>query len=152
MYYNSSETFTISIDYEDTTQTIGISGATIEYSLDGSAYKSTNVVDNLDGTYDITIDTADSDFGGYGLKTIIVNSSKQYYYNQSDSLEAFIVGNVSLAVLSPAMDHVYVEGDNFVIRVEYYDTVLSTGIDVATIAYSLNDGNSYNFTGVVDNN
>jgi len=149
-YYNSAETFNISVYYEDIAKSIGISGATIEIDVDTNPY-SPIVYDNLDGWYNITIDCSDVIFSTYKNFGIRINVSKSYYYNQTDTLSTIIVGNVSLAVLSPAMDFVYVEGNNFVITVEYYDTVLSTGINGATIAYSLNDGSTYNSTGFSDN-
>ncbi|MHA1376654.1 MAG: hypothetical protein ACTSR7_20425, partial [Promethearchaeota archaeon] len=113
-YYNSAETFNISIYYEDIAKSIGISGATIEIDVDTNPY-SPIVYDNLDGWYNITIDCSDAIFSSYTNFGIRINVSNSYYYNQTDTLNTVIVGNVSLAVISPAMDLVYVEGDDFVI-------------------------------------
>ena len=149
-YYNSAETFNISVYYEDTAKSIGISGATVDIDVDGTLYTPT-VYDNKDGWYNITIDCSNLVFYPYANFGIRINVSASYYYNQTDTLNTIIVGEVSLTTLSPAINTVYVEGNNFVLTVQYQDTEQSSGIDGATIAYSLNDGSSYNFTGVVDN-
>ncbi|NHJ86819.1 MAG: hypothetical protein FK734_15260, partial [Asgard group archaeon] len=135
--YNSSETINLTIYYNNTVRNIGIDGAIINYSLNnGLSYRS-GFVDNSDGTYDIAINAADPDFNGYGVKTIIVNTSKQYYYNQSESISITIIGETSLNAIKIPDQTSYNASEAVVIQLYYNDTVKDLPIDGATISYEI---------------
>jgi len=82
--YVSGESFNITLFYRDVVKDLGISGATIEYSLDGSSYRTDNIDPDGSGNYNITISVNDAQFGStYGFRTIIINASKTNYNNVS---------------------------------------------------------------------
>ncbi len=82
--YLSGEQFNIILQYNDSVRNIGIDDATIEYTLNGTGYKSINWAYEGNGIYNITIDVDDSDFGStYGYRNIIVNVSRAFYVNHS---------------------------------------------------------------------
>jgi len=84
--YVENEIFDIKIEYEDHTLSSGIVGADITYTIDGTNYRS-DKVDNLDGTYNITIDVGDADFGtNYGNVDIIIRANKTNYINLTRTL------------------------------------------------------------------
>ncbi len=141
--FNSGDTFNVTVLYNDTVKNQGINGATIEYQLDPSAsYKSINIAPLGSGKYNITIDCNDGDFIGYGLNTIIVNASKQYYYSQSKSVTIKILGETSLSATRIPDQSYYTAAETFNISVYYDDTVKSAGINGATIDVYV-DGNPY---------
>jgi len=75
--FNSGDTINVTLLYNDT---IGISGANIQYSLNGgTTFRSDNVVDIGQGKYNITISASDSQFPSYGLNNLVFNVSKQYF-------------------------------------------------------------------------
>ncbi len=85
--YVEDETFDIVIEYIDHTQSTGITQASISYTLNGTGYRNDNVVDNDDGTYNITINADDTDFGtNYGNINIIIRANKTYYINLTRTL------------------------------------------------------------------
>ncbi len=87
VFYVEDETFDIMIGYEDHTLASGIAGADITYTIDGSNYRWDNVLDNIDGTYNITIDVGDADFGtNYGNVDIIIRANKTNYINLTRTL------------------------------------------------------------------
>jgi len=142
-YYTAAETFNISLYYEDSVKSIGVSGATIVIDIGGTTHTPLSMFDYGDGNYEITIDCSDSDFDSYGYFPIRVNVNLTNYYNQTDTLNTLIVGNESLTVLAPNSGAVYIEGQSFDITVEYIDTILSSGIDEAHIEYSLDGGSTF---------
>jgi hypothetical protein len=142
-YYNSAETFNISIYYEDTAKSIGISGATIDVDVDGTVYNPPTKFDYGDGNYDVTIDCSDSIFSSYKTFSIRVNVTLENYYNQSTLLDTLIVGNVSLFAIAPSYNAIFIQDQTFNITIQYNDTILGVGIDAATIDYSLDDGSTY---------
>ena len=80
-YYNSKQTFNITIEYIDTVRDLGIEDANISYILNETIYKVYNYIG--EGKYNITIDVNDSDFGDlFGDRTIMINISKPTYQNQ----------------------------------------------------------------------
>ncbi|NHJ20008.1 MAG: hypothetical protein EAX91_03620 [Candidatus Lokiarchaeota archaeon] len=147
-YYTAAETFNISLYFEDSVKSIGISGATITVDIGGTVYNPTALTDYGDGNYDLIIDCSDVIFSSYGVFPIRINATKTNYYNQTYTLDTLIVGNESLSVQAPNSGAVYTIGQSFDITIEYIDTILSTGIDGATIEYSLNGGSTFNSTGV----
>ncbi|MHA1253438.1 MAG: hypothetical protein ACTSRP_25915, partial [Candidatus Helarchaeota archaeon] len=97
--FNSGDTINVTLLYNDTVKNIGISGANIQYSLNGgTTFRSDNVVDIGQGKYNITISASDSQFPSYGLNNLVFNVSKQYYYNQSKSLTIKTLGETSLTL------------------------------------------------------
>ncbi|MFX1425192.1 MAG: hypothetical protein ACFFBE_01970, partial [Promethearchaeota archaeon] len=85
--YVEGEIFDIQIEYMDHTQSVGIIGAFITYTLNGTGYRSDNVLDNLDGTYNITIDTGDSDFASnFGSVDIIIRANQSKFINLTRTL------------------------------------------------------------------
>jgi hypothetical protein len=142
-YYTAAESFNISLYYEDSVKSIGISGATIEVDIGGTIHNPLSKFDYGDGNYQITIDCSDSDFDSYGYFPIRINVSLTNYYNQTDTLNTLIVGNESLTVLSPNSGDNYIFGQSFDITIEYNDTIRGIGIDGATIEYSLDGGSTY---------
>ncbi|MFX0011122.1 MAG: PKD domain-containing protein, partial [Candidatus Hermodarchaeota archaeon] len=148
VYYTAAETFNISLYYEDSVKSIGVSGATITVDVGGTVYNPTALTDYGDGNYDMIIDCSDAIFSSYGVFPIRINVTKTNYYNQTYTLDTLIVGNESLTVLAPNTGAVYITGQSFDINIEYVDTILSTGIDGATIEYSLNGGSTFKSTGV----
>ncbi|MFW9972792.1 MAG: hypothetical protein ACFFDF_21580, partial [Candidatus Odinarchaeota archaeon] len=85
--YLETEAFDIIIDYEDHTLSSGIIGAEISYNINDAGYRFDNWVDNLDGTYTITVDVGDSDFGtNYGNIDIIIWANKTNYINLTRTL------------------------------------------------------------------
>ncbi|MFX1479643.1 MAG: hypothetical protein ACFFCI_16090, partial [Promethearchaeota archaeon] len=80
--YVEDEIFDITIEYIDHTQAVGIPGASISYTLNGTGYRSDNIVDNLDGTYTITVNAGDGDFGSnFGNINVIIRANKAKYIN-----------------------------------------------------------------------
>jgi len=147
-YYTAAETFSISVYYRDIVEGLGITGATVEIDVDGDDSYNPSLSDNTDGYYNITIDCSHSIFDNYGWFAIRINVSLVNYYNQTTTFNTLIVGNESLTVLTPNSGAVYIAGQRFDIAIEYVDTILSTGIDGATIEYSLNGGATFNSSGV----
>ncbi len=142
--FNSGDTFNVTVLYNDTVKNQGIDGAIIEYQLDPSAsYKSINIVPLGSGKYNITIDCNDGDFIGYGLNTIIVNASKQNYYNQSNSININILGETSLSATRIPDQSYYTAAETFSISVYYRNTVKSLGITGAEVVVDV-DGTIYN--------
>jgi len=144
-YYTAAETFSISVYYRDTVKSLGITGADVDIDVDGTIY-SPVWSDNADGYYNITIECSDAIFSNYKVFAIRINVSLVNYYNQTTTLNTLIVGNESLTVLAPNSGAVYITGQSFDIALEYIDTILSTGIDGATIEYSLDGGSTYKST------
>ncbi|MBY9021804.1 MAG: hypothetical protein KGD67_12170, partial [Candidatus Lokiarchaeota archaeon] len=95
------------------------------------------------------IDCNDGDFIGYGFNAIIVNASKQYYYNQSKSVTIKRLGETELTILNPPDLTVFNSGDTFNLTILYNDTVKNQGIDGATIDYQLDPSASYKSINVV---
>ena len=142
--FDSGDTFDLTIFYNDTVKDLGIAGATINYSLNGGiSYRFDNINYIGSGEYNITISASDSDFNGYGTKNIIVNSSKQYYYNQSNSLTLNLLGETSLSSQKIPAKPYYTAAESFNISVYYNDTVKSLGINGARVDIDV-DGTIYN--------
>ena len=148
-YYTAAETFSISVYYRDIVKSLGITGATVTVEVDGTAYIPASLDDNLDGYYNISIDCSDLIFSNYKVFAIRINVSLVNYYNQTTTLNTLIVGNESLNVIAPNSGAVYIEGQSFDIAVEYLDTILGTGIDGATVEYSLDGGSTFRQDNVV---
>ncbi|MBA7520187.1 hypothetical protein ES705_12280 [subsurface metagenome] len=80
------ETFDIKIEYINHTKSDRITEADITYTINGTDHRSDNVINNPDGTYNITIDAGDSDFeNNYGYRDIIINANKTNYVNLTET-------------------------------------------------------------------
>ncbi|MFX0075730.1 MAG: hypothetical protein ACFE96_09825, partial [Candidatus Hermodarchaeota archaeon] len=144
--YDSGDTFDLMIYYNDTIQDTGITGATVDYSLDGGVtYRQDNVTPLGPGQYNITISASDSDFNGYGVKPIIVNISKLYYYNHSESINIMILGETSLSAVRIPNQAYYTAAETFSISIYYRDIVKDLGIIGADVDVDV-DGTVYNPT------
>ncbi len=142
--YDSGDVFIITVYYNETARDQGISGATINYSLNGGKdYRGDNVEKVGGGYYNITVYANDSTFEQYGSFTIIINASKDNYYNQSEQLELTITGETNLSVITLFEGTEFTSGEIFNITLFFNDTARNQGITGATINYSLNGGASY---------
>ncbi|MHA2181767.1 MAG: hypothetical protein ACXAAH_10120, partial [Promethearchaeota archaeon] len=96
--YDEDEVFDIVIEYKDHTKDTGINGSIISYRLNGAGFRSDSYIDNLDGTYTITVDVSDADFGSnYGDVNIIIWANKTNYINLTKTLtfERRILTNIT---------------------------------------------------------
>ncbi|MEJ2276520.1 MAG: hypothetical protein P8Y70_02050 [Candidatus Lokiarchaeota archaeon] len=141
--YNSSESIKIQLFFNDTVKDEGISGAIINYSLNGgTTFLWRNVQDYNNGTYIITIDCTNPDFNYtgtyYGLKNIIIQARKQYYYNETNlPLNINIRGETSLS-LSKSPDKVfYASNETLNLEIYFNDTARDEGISSASISYRI---------------
>ena len=149
-YYDSSETMVLRLYFNDTVKNLGIFGGTLTYQIVSGPLRSDNVVDLLNGFYEITIDCNDTDFNGYGSKTIFLYLNKQYYNNQSIQTNLLVVGFTILRILSPNNLTAYHSGQAFNITIEYYDTIKDVGVTGATISYLLPTSGSPRFDNILD--
>ncbi|MFX1309513.1 MAG: hypothetical protein ACFE8C_07420 [Promethearchaeota archaeon] len=155
-YYNSDETFNITVYYEDVGRAEGINGALVKiYVKEVSATQYQEYIPTvLDpfgvGYYNITIDCSNSLFNPYGKYNIKINVTKSHYYLAEDILEEIVVGNTTLTILSPTGTISYLENEIFDIIIEYEDHTLSSGIIGANISHNINNA-GFRFDNWVDN-
>jgi len=120
--YVEDEIFDIMIEYEDHTLTSGIDGADITYTINGTGYRS-DAFDNFDGTYNITVDVGDADFGNnYGYVDIIIRANKTNYINLT---RTFTFERQILTQITPFNNPPLVElmkGKNVTYTFNYSDT------------------------------
>jgi len=141
--FDSSNTFNITVKYNNSIRSEIISTPNINYSLDGgSSYRYDNIASIGDNKYNITVNCYDTDFGNYGLENIIVNASKSYYHNQSESFSITITGDTALALTKWPDKSFYYSDENFIITANFNDTSRNQGIDGATIDVDV-DGTTY---------
>ncbi|MFW9999516.1 MAG: hypothetical protein ACFE9Q_05050 [Candidatus Hodarchaeota archaeon] len=97
--YNSTETFVISLFFNDTIKDLGIPGATREVFINQTLHSPVSNIDQGLGNYDITINCSDDDFAteGYGYFNLTIDVKKTYYHNQSISFIIYITGETSLS-------------------------------------------------------
>ena len=138
-FYSSSGTFNITAFLNDTARNQGINGSTIELYVGINPINQIYIFDNGDGYYNISINCNDTVFNTYGLFSIRVDANKTNYYNWSKFESAFIMGNTTLTLISPAQNSVRVGGTNiFTITVDYEDVELIAGVSGGFINYSIN--------------
>ena len=123
--FDASETFIIDLFFNDTGLDAGIPGATITYSLDGGAPKST-VTDLGNGNYQITVDCDDPDFSDYGPNSIEINVNKAFYNNQSETEQITIRGETTLDSSIPKSSFDSLE--TFNVSLFLNDTVKDSGV------------------------
>ena len=92
--YNASDIILIRLYYNDTVKDLPLDGATVSYEIEGNSLR-TDSVDTTSigpGYYDISIDCNDTDFNGYGLKSVNVYIERQFHYKQSQLVNFLILG------------------------------------------------------------
>ena len=99
--FDASDTFDITVYFNDTKQNLPIIGADINYSINGNTKRYDNVVDENNGNYTITIVCNDSEFEDSGVNSVMVNASKQYYNNDTKIVEFTILGETKLTTVKP---------------------------------------------------
>ncbi|MFW9876723.1 MAG: hypothetical protein ACFFG0_26815 [Candidatus Thorarchaeota archaeon] len=160
--FDASDTFDIEVYFNDTGLIQGIEGATIEYKIENGSVRTDKISIIGNGYYNITIDCNDTDFSGYGLKSIEINASKDFYNNQSKQVDITILGETALVPSIPKLS--YNSTENFDIALFFNDTVKDLGVDGATISVYVNEtlyndavitpygGGDYNITVDCDDN
>ncbi|MFX1457820.1 MAG: hypothetical protein ACFFDB_20820, partial [Promethearchaeota archaeon] len=133
--FDASDVFVIDIFFNDIGLGAGISGASITHSLDGGAPKGA-FTDYANGTYSITIDCNDPDFSAYGPTLIEINATKDFYNNQSETVEITILGETELIDTIPRYS--FDSTENFDIALFFNNTVKDLGVDGATIEAYVN--------------
>ncbi|NHJ25668.1 MAG: hypothetical protein EAX89_13875, partial [Candidatus Lokiarchaeota archaeon] len=149
-YYDSSESMVLSLYFNDTVKNLGIIGGTLTYRIESGPIRSDNLVDLLNGFYEITIDCNDTDFNGYGSKYITVFLDKTFYHNQTTQTYLIVVGYTVLRILSPNNLTAYYSGQTYNITIEYFDTIKNAGITGATISYLLPLSGSPRFDNIIE--
>ncbi len=140
--FDASDTFDLIVYFNDTKQNLPIIGADINYSINGGSWRYDNIVDENNGNYTINIDCNDTDFGDSGLFSIMINASKHYYNNDTETVEITIIGETDLK-LSKFPDKLsYNSSEIFNITAYFNNTVRNKGIDGASIDVEI-DGVSY---------
>jgi len=132
-FFNSTETFDISVFFNDTIKDIGVDGATIEAYINGSLYDPIGLNPYGDGNYDITINCSDDLFDnqGYGFFNLSINTKKINYYNQSIEFIIYIQGETNLAATKfpEPLKGYYNSDEAFNITVFFNDTARNEGIN-----------------------
>ncbi len=146
-YYNSDETFNITVYFEDNGRTEGISGGDARIFVkrtDETIYEEYLIseVEYGVGNYNFTIYCSDNIFYPYGKYDIKINITKTNYYAAQDIILGVVIGNTTLTILDPTGTVSYVEDETFDISVFYEDHTRPGGIINANITYSI-EGNSY---------
>ncbi len=124
--FDASDTFDIEVYFNDTGLIQGIESATITYQIESSPVRTDSITILGNGYYNITIDCNDTDFSGYGPKSIEINASKIYYNNQSEVVDITILGETNLdgSILKSSFDSTEI----FNVSLFYNDTVKDSGI------------------------
>jgi hypothetical protein len=145
--FNVTETFNITVGFDDTGQTLPIDNANINYTIDGGVnWRYDNITALGNGEYNITIHCNDTQFNGYGVKSIQVNASKQYYNNDTDSFDITILAPTKLKI-DPLSKTDFASSESFNITIQYNDTYIDDGIPNAIINYTL-DGTTWRYENV----
>ncbi len=150
--FDASDIFNITAFFNDTGYTgfppKNISDATISYRLNSNNFRTDNITALGNGLYNITIDCNDPEFSSNGPNSITVNASKQYYNNQSESIDIIILGETSLTIISPLNGASFDSSNTFNITVKYNNTIRNEIIDAPALNYSLDGGNTYRWDNI----
>jgi hypothetical protein len=141
-YYNSEETFTIELFFNDTERNEGILSADLSYRINSNDLRTDNIIIAGGGYYNITIFCNDAELRPYGPSIIIVYVNKTYYYNQTDFTSIIVMGQTSFEVTAPEDQDPFVYGEIFNITVLFRDISIPEGISNADISYSI-DGTDF---------
>ncbi|MFX0141102.1 MAG: hypothetical protein ACFFDN_46115, partial [Candidatus Hodarchaeota archaeon] len=136
--FNSTETFVVSLFFNDTIKESGISGATRSVFINGTPYTPISNIDNLDGSYDITIDCDANYFDSqdYGYFNLSFSLEKSYHYNKTIWFKINIKGNTSLSTTKfpePIIGY-YNSDEMFNITARYIDVGRGEGIDYGIVS------------------
>jgi len=149
--YNSGDALNISVYYNDTVRTSGISGAIVSIWVNEVDYTgSTIIFDYGNGYYNITIDFTDSPFfDGYGQFNIRVDVNLTSYYNSTDVFSIDVLGETATTITKVPDKPVYDSGEILNITVYFNDTAREQGIIGANITVEV-EGSPY-YTTIFDN-
>lgn len=125
-----------------------ISDGDISYSINFNDYKTDNITPLGDGLYNITIDCNDTEFNSNGPNSITINASKQYYNNQSETIDVVILGETSLTIIRPSNGATFDSSNTFNITVKYNNTIRNEIINTPNINYSLDGGITYRWDNI----
>ena len=152
--FDASNIFNITAFFNDTgyigTPTKNITDATISYKINTGNYRTENISNLGNGLYNITFDCNDTDFISNGPNTIRINATRQYYNNQSETINIVIIGETSLSIISPSNGATFDSADTFNITIQYNNTIRDEDINNVIINYSLDGGSTYRWRDVKD--
>ncbi|KKM80816.1 hypothetical protein LCGC14_1336060, partial [marine sediment metagenome] len=144
--FDSSETFNISLYFNDTVKAIGIINASIYDNIyvNGNQYIPYDYHDYGNGYYNITVNCNADVFNdsGYGYFNLSINVNKMHYYNQTTSFMIDITGDTELTLVKFPNKIFYYSDELFNITATFNDTSRNEGIGNATIEVDV-DGGSY---------
>jgi hypothetical protein len=143
--YTNTDTFNITVYYNDTIKNQPISGANLDTDVNGTTHTPLDQFGYGNGYYNITINCGHTDFSSGGSYNIGLNISKQYYYLQSIELIiniTVLANNTNLIIQNPANFTNYDSGDIFNISIYFNDTTANQPISSATIEIDVN-GSTY---------
>ncbi|KKN06447.1 hypothetical protein LCGC14_1077170, partial [marine sediment metagenome] len=147
--FDASTVFNITVFFNDTGQNKGISSAEINYSLNGGLdWRYDNIDKFGNGRYNITIDCNDTNFTSNGKNSIIINSSKTFHNNQSETVNITIIGETSLTIIRPPNESNFDSSETFNITIKFNNTLRNEIIANPMINYSLDGGNSYRWDNI----
>ncbi|MFX1499681.1 MAG: hypothetical protein ACFFDH_01805 [Promethearchaeota archaeon] len=152
-----NEIFNITLEYEDHTLSTGIIGADITYTLNGTGYRNDKRKDNLDGTYTITVNVSDDDFGfnydDYKNRIITIRANKSYYINltKSFTFERQILTKIEPYNNPPQIElirginatYIFNYTDRLNTPIDQYDTFENTTLLYGFQWYLWNNGSGY---------
>ncbi len=97
--FDSTETFNVSLFFNNTVKDNGIFGAIRDVYVNSTPFTPISNYDYGDGNYNITINCDDDYFDTeeYGYFNLSVNIEKSYYYNQSTWFIIYVTGETSLS-------------------------------------------------------
>ncbi|KKM90103.1 hypothetical protein LCGC14_1242000, partial [marine sediment metagenome] len=122
--YDSGSALNISVYFEDTIKSTGISGADLYIFVNnrGNPY-STTIHDYGNGYYNITIDFTDAIFNGYGPFNLIVDVNKTYYYNQTSAPISINIRGETTSIFTKNPDRISFNSNEILtVNVQYYDS------------------------------
>ncbi|KKL96879.1 hypothetical protein LCGC14_1840070, partial [marine sediment metagenome] len=139
--YDSGDTLNISVYYEDSTLTTGISGANLAIFVNNRSNPySTTIYDYGNGIYNITIDFTDNIFSGYGPFDLIVDINMTNYDNHTSSpfMSIVIMGETTATFDRNPNKTSFGSVEVLNISVYYNDTIKDEGISGANLSIYVN--------------
>ncbi|NVM18555.1 MAG: hypothetical protein HWN80_12640, partial [Candidatus Lokiarchaeota archaeon] len=141
--YDSDEVITIILSYDDLVKSIPIDNALIQWKVGiAGTYSSTNI-SYVTGNYQIELWLRHSEFDGSGLFTIYFMLNKTNYYNQTESLNIYILRVTTSQIDLPAQDQTYDSDEIITIILSYDDSVKGIPIDSALIQWKIGLSGTY---------
>ncbi|MEE9377582.1 MAG: hypothetical protein V3V33_06055, partial [Candidatus Lokiarchaeia archaeon] len=133
--FDASDSFDLDLFFNDTGLDQGIEADSITYRIENGVIRS-DAIDLTNGNYRIVIDCNDTDFNGYGPKSIEINASKTYYNNQSEVVQITILGETDLDSSIPKFS--FDSTESFNVSLFFNDTVKDIGVFGATYTVYVN--------------